>query len=75
MNQTSQNVVNTGEWTSIEHQRFLQGLTYFGRNWGMITNYVNTRKQEQIRSHAQKFIKKLKSQIAQGDEKAKATLE
>ena len=41
----------------------------------MITNYVNTRKQEQIRSHAQKFIKKLKSQIAQGDEEAKATLE
>ena len=35
----------TGEryWSDEEHERFLQAIRLFGKNWGEITRYVATR--------------------------------
>ena len=47
-----------GKWSEDEHNRFLQGIKEYGRDWMEVTKWVGTRTVEQIRSHAQKFFKK-----------------
>lgn len=49
----------TGRWTKEEHQRFIEGLKKFGKNWKQVEDYVGTRSGAQIRSHAQKFFNRL----------------
>ena len=47
-------------WTDEEHTRFLQAVKVFGANDPRaIANAVGTRTASQVRSHAQKFFKKL----------------
>lgn len=48
-----------GRWTKEEHQRFVEGLEKFGKNWKKVEDYVGTRTGAQIRSHAQKFFNRL----------------
>lgn len=48
-----------GRWTENEHQRFLQGLTIHGKDWNKLEKFMKTRSNAQIRSHAQKFFKKI----------------
>jgi len=48
-----------GRWTKEEHQRFVDGLKKFGKNWKLIEDYVGTRSGSQIRSHAQKYFIKM----------------
>ena len=48
-----------GRWTAAEHQRFLDSLRIFGKDWYRVEEYIGTRSSAQIRSHAQKFISKL----------------
>ncbi len=50
----------TGRWTNEEHQRFLEGLKKFGKNWKKIEELVGSRSGAQVRSHAQKYFAKLK---------------
>ena len=50
---------NNGRWDKIEHQRFLQGCLLYKNNWKKVETYVKTRTSTQIRSHAQKYLKKL----------------
>jgi len=50
---------NAGLWSNEEHERFLSGLKNEGRNWKKIAPYVKTRSVGQVRSHAQKYFKKL----------------
>ena len=50
---------NYGRWTKEEQKRFLYGLKYFGRNNKLIQKLIKTRSLVQIRSHSQKFLKKI----------------
>ena len=50
-----------GRWSKEEHYQFLDGIIQFGINWKKIKNLINTRTAVQVRSHAQKFYKKMKS--------------
>ena len=49
-----------GRWTLKEHIQYLQALEKYGINWKKISDLIPTRSSNQIRSHSQKFYKKLK---------------
>jgi SHAQKYF class myb-like DNA-binding protein len=49
----------TGRWTKEEHQRFVDGLSKFGKNWKKVEEHVGSRTGAQIRSHAQKFFNRI----------------
>lgn len=51
-----------GKWTQEEHALFVQGLRLFGKKWTRISDLVKTRANDAIRSHAQKFFKKIDKQ-------------
>lgn len=51
---------NEGRWTSQEHIHFIEALIKYGKNWKDIQKHVGTRTTSQARSHAQKFLYKLK---------------
>ena len=50
---------NIGRWSNEEKNRFIIGLKYFGKNNKLIQKIVKTRSLVQIRSHSQKFFKKI----------------
>lgn len=50
---------NIGRWTDEEHDKFLEALDKFGKNWKRIQDWVGTRSTTQVRSHAQKYFSKL----------------
>lgn len=49
-----------GHWTSEEHQRFLDALDLYGKDWKLIQKYIGTRSIAQTRSHAQKYFNKVR---------------
>ncbi|BAS92416.1 Os05g0162800 [Oryza sativa Japonica Group] len=54
-------------WSAEEHERFLDALILFGRDWKRIEAFVATKTAIQIRSHAQKhFLKARKFGLAGG---------
>ena len=54
------NEINDGIWTEEEHKNFIGALYICNCKWYNIQNYVPTRSSGQVRSHAQKFYKRLK---------------
>lgn len=48
-----------GRWTREEHDRFVEGLRKFGKNWRKVEEFIGTRTGAQIRSHAQKYFNRL----------------
>lgn len=56
-----------GRWTKEEHQRFIEGLKLFGKNWKKVEEHVGTRNGAQIRSHAQKFFNRLDKELKKKD--------
>ena len=55
------NNTEVGRWTKDEKEKFLQGISIYDTNWKKFTNLIKTRTLIQIRSHAQKFLIKLKN--------------
>ena len=51
----------TGRWTKDEKEKFIEGIVLYGTNWKKFINLIKTRTLIQIRSHAQKFLIKLKN--------------
>lgn len=43
---------NCGRWTDEEHNKFLEALQLFGKNWNKVHKHVGTRSSAQTRSHA-----------------------
>ena len=52
---------SNGRWTKEEHNKFIEGIIKFGNDWKKVQKYVSTRSSTQARSHAQKFLLKLKN--------------
>ena len=51
---------NNGRWRKDEQQRFAEAVLNYGNDWKNIQNHVSSRNITQVRSHAQKFLMKLK---------------
>lgn len=51
---------NDGRWTKDEQHRFAEAVYLYGNDWKKIQEHVNSRNITQVRSHAQKFLMKLK---------------
>ena len=60
-----------GRWNKEEHIRFIKGCLLYGNNWKKVKKYVKTRSSAQIRSHAQKYLIKLKKKFHSFDLKDK----
>ena len=65
---TNNNNHSDGRWNLEEHIRFIKGCLLYGNDWKKIEKYVKTRTSTQIRSHAQKFLIKLKKKYDIYDE-------
>ena len=46
-------------WSDEEHERFLDAIRLYGKNWGEITRHVGSRSRQSVYSHAQKFRKRV----------------
>ena len=55
------NDTEIGRWTKDEKDKFLEGIALYDTNWKKFTTLIKTRTLIQIRSHAQKFLIKLKN--------------
>jgi len=51
---------NGGRWNKDEQFRFAEAVLQYGNNWKEIQSHVFSRNMTQVRSHAQKFLMKLK---------------
>jgi len=51
---------NMGRWEIEEHIQFLEGIKKHGKNWKLVEKHVPSRTGSQIRSHAQKFFKRIR---------------
>lgn len=59
----------SGRWTQEEHDKFLEGLKLFGKDWRQIEEHIGSRTCAQIRSHAQKYFNKLNREISRSQAK------
>ena len=52
---------NGGRWSNDEHIKFMEAIYKYSNNWREVQKYIGTRTPNQVRSHAQKFILKLRT--------------
>ena len=58
----NQNNLNSGRRSRDEQNRFIEAILKYGNDWKKIQNHIFSRNITQVRSHAQKFLIKLKKQ-------------
>jgi MYB-related transcription factor LHY len=51
--------MHNGRRTEAEHNRFIEGLKLYGKDWRLIEEHIGTRTVSQMRSHAQKYYLRL----------------
>ena len=56
----SSNNSENGRWTKDEQKRFAEAVFKYGTDWRKIQEHVFSRNMTQVRSHAQKYLMKLK---------------
>ena len=59
-NSINENGSAGGRWTKEEQKKFAEAILKYGNDWKKIQEHVSSRNITQIRSHAQKFLMKLK---------------
>lgn len=59
--------VKRGRWSPEEHAVFLKWYDKYGRNWKRIATFIQGRNHIQVRTHAQKYLKKLERQRSKQD--------
>jgi len=64
-NDSNVNKFQTGRWSPIEHQKFIEGILKYGNEWKNVQNVIKTRSSTQARSHAQKYFLRLRKIIRQ----------
>lgn len=52
----SKQKIATGRWTRAEHNKFMDALQKYGRNWDLVQKKIGSRTLLQVRSHAQKVF-------------------
>jgi len=52
--------LNGGRWSKDEQFRFAEAVLKYGNDWKQIQSHIFSRNMTQVRSHAQKFLMKLK---------------
>jgi SHAQKYF class myb-like DNA-binding protein len=52
--------LKVGRWSKAEHQKFLEGMECFPKQWKRIAELIGTRTVLQVRTHAQKFFQSTK---------------
>ena len=62
-NQNNEENFLTGKWSDEEHELFLEGILKYGNEWKKVQQIIKTRDSAQARSHAQKFIMKIKKKF------------
>lgn len=64
---TGSNDSNNGRWGKEEQKLFAEAVFKYGNNWKKIQGHISSRNITQVRSHAQKFLMKLKeSELLKG---------
>ena len=53
-------ISNGGRWSKDEQTRFAEAVYKYGNDWKKIQSHIYSRNLTQVRSHAQKFLMKLK---------------
>jgi SHAQKYF class myb-like DNA-binding protein len=64
----------TGRWTHEEHQKFVEAIFIYGNDWKVVQRHIGTRTSTQARSHAQKFLIRLKKKLQIKSENDKITI-
>jgi len=54
---------NSGRWKEHEHKKFLEAVILYGNDWKCVHKYIKSRSSTQARSHAQKFLLKLRKKL------------
>ena len=57
---STNNLESGGRWTDEEQRLFIEALLKYGNDWKKIKKNIVSRNMTQVRSHAQKFLVKLK---------------
>lgn len=64
----------SGRWSHEEHQKFVEAIFIYGNDWKIVQKHICTRTSTQARSHAQKFLIRLKKKLQITSENDKITL-
>ena len=54
-----------GHWTAAEQERFLEAIHRYGNDWRLVQQHIGTRTGSQIRSHYQKYQKRIGQSTSQ----------